>query len=103
MFGLFRRSQTPQDGLRPLVEDVLLRLANCEGQLSAMRTEWQDTKDQVRRSYQRMEKASERLQARQEVSAETETAPGSPASVDEVEAYRALRARRNGRGLLRHG
>lgn len=62
MFGRSRQPQTHEDSLRPLVEDLMLRLANLEAKVNSMRTEWEDVRDQVRRSYQRLEKAAQRAE-----------------------------------------
>lgn len=60
----FRPPQTPSDDLRQhrATLDLIEQVAALRGQVNAMASEWDDVKDQVRRSYQRIEKAAERLE-----------------------------------------
>ena len=64
---LFRRSQTPEDTPRrdPEAHGVLLELieqvAMIKGQVGVLEVEWAEIKAQIRKGYQRMEKAYQRL------------------------------------------
>ncbi len=64
MFWFFRRPETPPDASErhQAILDLIEQLATLRGRVSSMETEWLDVKDQVRKSYQRIEKAAERLE-----------------------------------------
>lgn len=64
MFGLFRRSQTPPDGQRAhqTTLELIEQLTALRGQVRTLEAEWDDMRAQIRRGYQRMEKAYERMQ-----------------------------------------
>lgn len=61
---LFRRSETPQDGpsQHAMTLDLIEQVAALRGQVRAMESEWDDIRAQIRKGYQRMEKAYERLE-----------------------------------------
>ena len=56
--GLFDTSRR----LKRRVDDLETALLRVTATLEGLATEWQDTKDQVRRSYQRLEKAAQRAE-----------------------------------------
>lgn len=58
--GLFDVSRR----LRNDVDELFSRIERLKGQLERLETEWGDTKDQLRRSYQRLEKAAQRHEKR---------------------------------------
>lgn len=58
VFDRARRDRTELDELHG-------RLARLQADVSRIETEWADTKDQVRRSYQRLEKAAQRAEKAQ--------------------------------------
>lgn len=70
-----KQAQTAHDSLLKLVETLAVRVAAVEGQVGALATEWADTRDQLRRSYQRLEKAAQRAEAASEPSPPTAPAP----------------------------
>lgn len=51
--------------LQKALDSLVSRIAVLEAELHRITLEWEDTKLQVRRSYQRMEKAAERLGVRE--------------------------------------
>ncbi len=63
MFG-FRRSQTPQDvqEKHSTVLDLIEQVTELRGRLRAVEAEWDDMRAQIRKGYQRLEKAHERLE-----------------------------------------
>lgn len=50
--------------------DLIEQVAAVRGRLNAMGTEWEDVKAQVKKSYQRMEKANERAEKREKARVE---------------------------------
>ena len=62
--GLFRRSQTSQDAPQrhEVTLDLIEQVAALRGQVRALESEWDDMRAQIRKGYQRMEKAYERLE-----------------------------------------
>jgi len=61
--GLFRRSETVQDASQrhSTLLDLIEQLAALRGQVRTIEAEWDDMRAQIRKGYQRMEKAHERL------------------------------------------
>jgi len=55
--------KTPKRPAETNWDEVWGKLARLEAAVSRIETEWGDTKDQVRRSYQRLEKAAQRAEA----------------------------------------
>ncbi len=63
----FRRSQTPVDGheRHTVVLDLIEQVAYMRGQITALEHDWKSTKEQVRKDYQRVEKANQRAERRE--------------------------------------
>lgn len=82
---LFRRSQTPQDSpeLTARVQDILLQLTELRGRMQSLESQWDDMRSQIRKGYQRMEKAAERRDKgpAEHVQEQTELPVGAPAAV----------------------
>ena len=59
----FRRSQTPSDGLErhKVTLDLIESVADLRGRIRSLEIEWEDIRTQIRKGYQRMEKAADRL------------------------------------------
>lgn len=74
------------------LDTLLTRIATLEAEVHRLDMEWADSKDQLRRSYQRLEKAGERLARRS-----NGTEPMSPCD----EAAQALTEASPGEKLLR--
>lgn len=66
--GLFRHRQTGQDQARAhgVTLDLIEQVAALRGQVRALESEWDDMRAQIRKGYQRMEKAFERLDSGEE-------------------------------------
>ncbi len=64
----FRRAQTPPDDDRQhrVTLDLIEQLAALRGQVRAMELEWADIRVQIRKAYERMEKAAERLEKKRQ-------------------------------------
>jgi len=64
----FRPPQTPPDGPGPhtVTLDLIEQVAALRGQVRAMETEWDDIRDQIKKGYQRIEKANQRAERRLE-------------------------------------
>jgi len=64
----FRRSQTQQDGAErhSVTLDLIEQVAALRGQVRAMETEWDDIREQIKKGYQRIEKANQRASRRLE-------------------------------------
>jgi hypothetical protein len=61
----FRPSQTPPD--RPLVdEDLIRRVVRLEANFETLEGRWLDMRDQLTKAFQRVEKANQRAQQREE-------------------------------------
>lgn len=62
----FRRSQTLQDGpeRHQTTLDLIEQVAILRGRLGAMEVEWENVKDTVKKSYQRIEKAQQRAEGK---------------------------------------
>lgn len=69
----FRRSQSPPDGPRPdqtplrthdSVLDLIEQVAAIRGQIRNLEVEWESVRAQIRKDYQRVEKANERAERR---------------------------------------
>ena len=60
----FRRPKTPPDvpDRHDMVLDLIEQVASLRGQVRATEIEWDDMRAQIRKGYQRMEKAYERGQ-----------------------------------------
>lgn len=63
--GLFRRDETRPDS-HSTVLDLIEQVAQLRGQVRAMETEWDDMRSQIRKGYQRMERAHQRLEKAKE-------------------------------------
>ncbi len=66
MFSLFRRTETPSDGpdRHALTLDLIEQVAELRGRVRGMEAEWESIRIQIRKDYQRMEKAHDRLEAK---------------------------------------
>lgn len=73
----FRLTQSPVDetSRHGVTLDLIEQVAALRGQVRALESEWDDMRGQIRKGYQRMEKAHERL--------EEDPEPSSPAPYDE--------------------
>lgn len=75
----FRRSPTPPDA--PERHDVVLGLieqvAALRGQVRAVESEWDDMRDQIKKGYQRMERANSRADRRLETDDGVATTPAA--------------------------
>ncbi len=62
----FRRSQTPPNvpERHTVTLDLIEQVAYMRGQINALEDDWKSTKEQVRKDYQRVEKANERAERR---------------------------------------
>ncbi len=62
----FRRSETPPDGhgRHTVVLDLIEQVSYMRGQINALEDDWKKTKEQVKKDYQRVEKANERQEKR---------------------------------------
>lgn len=49
---------------RTELDELWARVTALQSDVERLQTSWEDTKDQVRRSYQRLEKAAQRAEAR---------------------------------------
>ena len=60
----FRRSQTPSDGpdRHRMTLDLIEEVADLRGKVRSIQVEWDDIRVQIRKGYQRMEKAYDRLE-----------------------------------------
>ncbi len=84
----FRRSQTLPDApdRHQVTLDLIESVAALRGQVRALEAEWDDMRTQIRKGYQRMEKAHERANPEKEPKAEDESQheiswpPAGPAS-----------------------
>jgi len=67
MKSIFRRSETAPDAheRHSLTLDLIEQVAELRGQVRSMKTEWDDIRVQIKKGYQRMEKANERAEKRQ--------------------------------------
>jgi len=85
MIWPFRRPQTPPDSpdRHTLTLDLIEQLAQLRGQVRAMETEWDDVRLQIKKGFQRMEKASQRAERRADGDGQepTEASPAEPAEV----------------------
>lgn len=63
--ALFRRAETGPEPPR-LTGEILDELKYLRGRVESLESSWADTRDQIRRSYQRLEKAAERAAKAQE-------------------------------------
>ena len=63
----FRRSQTPPDEQRGhrMTLDLIEQVTELRGRLRSIESEWDDIRVQIRKGYQRLEKANERAEARE--------------------------------------
>lgn len=63
--GLFRRAETPQETSErhETILHLIEQVTELRGRLRAVEAEWDDMRAQIRKGYQRMEKARERLDA----------------------------------------
>lgn len=59
----FRLSQTPSDGLdrHKVTLGLIEEVADLRGRIRSLQIEWEDIRVQIRKGYQRMEKAADRL------------------------------------------
>jgi len=64
----FRQLEIPPDRLQQHAStlDLIEQVAELRGRLRAMQSEWDDLKAQVKKGYQRMEKAGERAATKEE-------------------------------------
>jgi len=64
----FRRSQIPSNGPGPsqTTLDLIEQVTMLRGQVRAMETEWDDIRVQIKKGFQRMEKANTRAERRSE-------------------------------------
>jgi predicted nucleic acid-binding Zn-ribbon protein len=64
--AIFRRTETPPDRSErhDIVLDLVEQVASIRGQVRAMQTEWDDIRVQIKKGYQRIEKANERAERR---------------------------------------
>lgn len=87
MIWPFRHSQTPVDGheRHTVVLDLIEQVSYMRGQISALEHDWKNTKEQVRKDYQRVEKANQRAERRQ-----YDDEDGEPAPVEETSGTAAL-------------
>jgi len=62
----FRPPRTPSDGpgRHQLTLDLIERVADLQGQIGALRTEWDAAKDTLQKGWQRLEKANQRAERR---------------------------------------
>jgi len=69
MLWPFRRSQTPVDGneRHAVVLDLIEQVSYMRGQIRALEHDWKATKEQVRKDYQRVEKANQRAERRNDI------------------------------------
>ncbi len=84
MLRLFRRPKTSPDrqGQHELTLDLIEQVAALRGQVRAVEAEWESIRQQIRKDYQRMEKAHDRLEAKR-----GEGKNGSPVSTDAGEPH----------------
>jgi len=90
MFGLFRRPETPVDApdRHELTLDLIEQVAQLRGQVRATEAEWDSIRDQIKKGYQRMEKAHDRLVAKQEArEAPDAEEPEAPEPVVELHGF----------------
>jgi len=68
MIWPFRRSQTPPDESQrhTVTLDLIEQVAYMRGQINAIEDDWKKVKEQVRKDYQRVEKANQRAERRVE-------------------------------------
>ena len=91
----FRRSRTPPDvpDRHEMILDLIEQVAALRGQVRATEIEWDDMRAQIRKGYQRMEKAYERGQPVETDGADSPVPPvGLPAAHGFVEKLRKLKA-----------
>ena len=85
----FRRSPTPPDA--PERHDVVLGLieqvAALRGQVRAVESEWDDMRDQIKKGYQRMERANSRADRRLEVDEATGTPPAAEPELEHAHPF----------------
>lgn len=74
----FRPPQTPQDApeRHTVVLDLIEQVSYMRGQITALEDDWKSTKEQVRKDYQRVEKANQRAERRESVD-DDDPVPGS--------------------------
>jgi len=68
MIWPFRRPQTPPDESQrhTATLDLIEQVAYMRGQINALEDDWKKVKEQVRKDYQRVEKANQRAERRLE-------------------------------------
>ena len=76
----FRRSQTPVDGLdrHKVTLDLIEEVADLRGRIRSLQIEWEDIRVQIRKGYQRMEKAADRLDEKMNGRKVEEVVEGTP-------------------------
>jgi septal ring factor EnvC (AmiA/AmiB activator) len=89
-FSRKRRTETTIDEYTRLVKAV----AELQASVSRIETEWADTKDQLRKSYQRVERANQRAAALREGAAREDEATPAPPSGPESGIQKQLRLSR---------
>lgn len=76
--GLFRRNETGEDRHDRLL-DLIEQVTELRSRVRTIESEWDDMRAQIRKGYQRMEKAYERGQAKSApVAIEEEVAEAAP-------------------------
>jgi len=69
--SLFRRAKTPSDPPEPVPDphgtmlDLIEQVAYMRGQVKSLEDEWRSTREQLRKDYQRVEKANQRADRRE--------------------------------------
>lgn len=83
----FKPSETPPDtkARHDTVLDLIEQVAALRGQVRSIETEWDDVKGQVRKAYQRIEKATQRAEEREEPDEE----PGPKPAVSSLNSFAA--------------
>lgn len=72
MWPFSKPERQPSTGRDPF-ERLSRRVALLEGEVERLETAWQGTKDELRRSYQRLEKANQRAASREAPELELES------------------------------
>ena len=91
----FRRRETRRDVLQQheTTLDLIEQVASLRGQVRATAAEWDDMRAQIKKGYQRMEKAYERGQPVETAESEDSVPPvGLPAAHGFVEKLRQMKA-----------
>lgn len=77
MFSLLRRTETLPDASKrhEVTLGLIEQVTELRGRVRAMETEWDDIRLQIKKGFQRMEKANQRAEARAEESDDDESPP----------------------------